>query len=108
MLSPGAICLQLDAVYSQVMLGLGQVGTWTISRHLVQLEAMNYVTSTSTDSRLYGAEDIDPFEPLGERIALCYRQLIKPEFNSTSPTVHATKVLQSLTGAVYHGSNTAK
>jgi hypothetical protein len=38
----------------------------------------------------------------------CYRQLIKPESNSTPPTVHAIKVLQSLTGAVYHGSKTAK
>jgi hypothetical protein len=28
--------------------------TWTSSRHLVQLGAMNYVTSTSTDSRFIG------------------------------------------------------
>jgi hypothetical protein len=33
------------------IVGKPEVGTWTKSRHLIQLETMNYVTSTSMDSR---------------------------------------------------------
>jgi hypothetical protein len=43
-----------ERIIANALIDNGTPVTWPINCHLIQLGAMNYVTSTSTDSRFYG------------------------------------------------------
>jgi hypothetical protein len=69
------VCLAIKADFQRIprrrsIPGLSanrNLSTWPNSGHLVQSGAMNYVTNTSTDSRLYGNLPKTQIDLIGQR-----------------------------------------